>query len=67
MATSMTRKMVTIPPDLEFALDRLKKEQFYNTSKSEMLRYLIQQGLHALDKPVSRPAAQTDGQATTTV
>ena len=51
MATSMKRQMVSLTPDLEAALARLKKEQFYNTSQSEMLRYLIRRGLYAIDFP----------------
>ena len=54
MATSMKRQMVSLTPDLEVALDRLKKEQFYNTSQSEMLRYLIRQGLYSLEFPPVR-------------
>ena len=54
MATSMKRQMVSLTPDLETALDRLKKERFYNTSQSEMLRYLIRRGLYAIDFPPAR-------------
>jgi len=47
MATEMKRLMVSITPDLETELDKLKQEQFYNTTQAEMFRYLIALGLDA--------------------
>lgn len=48
MATYSKRAMVTLRPEWEPELDRLKKEQFYNDTQAEMFRYLISLGLNAL-------------------
>lgn len=45
MSTNLKRMTVTFLPEWDEDLDRLKKEQFYDKSKSELIRYLIQQGL----------------------
>ena len=39
------RMTVTLLPEWEEELNILKKEDFYNTSKSELIRYLIKTGL----------------------
>lgn len=39
------RMTVTILPEWENDFDKLKREKFYNTSKSELIRYLIKTGL----------------------
>ena len=41
---------VTILPEWEEELDILKKEVFYNASKSELIRYLIKTGLNQIKK-----------------
>ena len=48
MATYSKRAMVTLRPEWEPELDRLKKERFYNDTQAEMFRYLISLGLNAL-------------------
>lgn len=50
MATKNIRTTVTLLPEWEKDIDTLKKERFYNKSKSEMLRYLIQLGLDEAKK-----------------
>ena len=47
--------MVTLPTECLPALDKLKKDQFYNESKAEMMRYIIGQGLEAINKGDSHP------------
>ena len=47
MATELKRLTITIPEDLESALDKVKQERFYNDSQSEMIRQLIVAGLEA--------------------
>jgi len=47
MATELKRLTITIPEDLESALDKVKQERFYNDSQSEMIRQLIVAGLKA--------------------
>lgn len=44
------RMTVTILPEWEEELDILKKEVFYNASKSELIRYLIKTGLNQIKK-----------------
>lgn len=39
------RMLITVDSQLETALDALKKEKFYNTTRSEMLRCIIQTAL----------------------
>lgn len=41
MATLKKRAIITLCPEWEPELDKLKKEQFYNSTKAEMFRYLI--------------------------
>ena len=47
MATELKSLTITIPEDLESALDKVKQERFYNDSQSEMIRQLIVAGLKA--------------------
>ncbi len=42
------RMMISLNPEWEPKLNKLKKEKFYNSSKAEMFRYLIKIGLEAL-------------------
>lgn len=49
MSTYVKRAMVTLLPEWGPTLDKLKKEQFYNDSQAEMLRYIIGIGLKSLD------------------
>lgn len=44
------RMTVTLLPEWEEELNILKKEDFYNTSKSELIRYLIKTGLNQIKK-----------------
>lgn len=48
MATYTKRAMVTLRAEWEPALDRLKKECFYNSTQAEMFRYLIALGLESV-------------------
>ena len=50
MGTHLKRTMVTLHPEWEDELNHLKKEHFYNETKSEMFRYIISRGLEALRK-----------------
>lgn len=50
MSTKLSRTTITIPNEWESELRSLKQEQFYDKSKSELLRYLIQQGLEQTRK-----------------
>ena len=45
MATKLKRIMVTLRPEWEDDLLQLKKEKFFNTTKSAMFQYLIALGL----------------------
>lgn len=44
------RYMVHFPPEIVVQLDRAKQTEFYNDSKSEMLRQLILRGLQSKDR-----------------
>ncbi len=46
MSTDMKRFTISITPDIEQGLNKLKKEQFYDKAQSEMVRYLIKLGLN---------------------
>lgn len=48
MTLDSKKVMVTLLPEWEPMLDRLKEEQFYNDTQAEMLRYLIGRGLVSL-------------------
>lgn len=48
MATNLKRFMISVTPSMETDLDLLKKEQFYNNSQAEMLRYVIGLGLASI-------------------
>lgn len=59
MATDMKRLMVSLSPELVPELDKLKKEQFYDASQAEMIRFLIRRGLETVEeteKAVSKTA-----------
>lgn len=47
MATDMKRFTVSIPHDMESGLDALKKEKYYKTTRSEMIRDLLERGLES--------------------
>jgi hypothetical protein len=49
MPTNKKRIMVTIEPEWEPKLDELKRNVFYNTSASAMLRYIMERGLNAIE------------------
>lgn len=49
MSTYVKRAMITLLPEWKPALDKLKKERFYNDSQAEMLRYVIGMGLKSLN------------------
>lgn len=48
MSIYTKRAMVTLLPEWEPVLDKLKKEQFYNDTKAEMFRYIIERGLASI-------------------
>lgn len=50
MSTYNKRTTVTLLPEWESTLNKLKKERFYNKSKSEMIRYIIGLGLVSLEE-----------------
>ena len=48
MALYQKRAMISLRPEWEPELEKLKKEKFYNTTQAEMFRYLIRLGLNSL-------------------
>jgi len=44
------RFTISIPDELKTALDKLKKEEFYDKSQSEMVRQILSLGLAAKEK-----------------
>ena len=48
MGNETKRMTLVIPEDLEQSLDKMKKEYFYNCSRSEMIRTLITEGLNSI-------------------
>lgn len=53
--TKYKRVMVTMRPEWEPELDRLKKDQFYNVTRAEMYRQLIQRGLESVRAETGHP------------
>jgi len=58
MTTLGKRIIVTLRPEWEPELDQLKHDQFYDTSRAEMLRYIISLGLEAINSDSSADQAQ---------
>ena len=50
MSTELKRVTFVITPELEAPLDSIKKELFYNKTKSDMIRELVLAGMRALDE-----------------
>lgn len=49
MSTEFKRFTVSVTPELEKELDRVKKERYYNQPQSQMVRDLIARGLAAIE------------------
>ncbi len=45
----MKRLTLVIPEELDMRLDEMKRDFFYNSSRSEMIRALIAEGLNTLN------------------
>lgn len=50
MTKKAIRTSVTLLPEWEEDIERLKKEKFWDKSKSELIRYLIKLGLEESKK-----------------
>lgn len=48
MATKLKRFTISVTSDIEADLDKIKKEYFYKTTQSEMIRTLITKGLNVI-------------------
>lgn len=48
MATGSKKLTFAITPDMEAPLDSIKREFFYNSTQSEMMRELISAGVRAM-------------------
>lgn len=55
MNTNMKRFSISLTPDLEADLDALKKDKFYNSNKSDMIRFLITLGLEVCKREDNDP------------
>lgn len=42
------RVVLTIPYEWGVILDRIKKDKFFNSSRSDMLRYILSRGLNSI-------------------
>lgn len=54
------RAMVTLLPEWEPVLDKLKQEQFYNDTQAEMFRYIIGRGLASIKGEKAAKGKQCD-------
>ena len=54
MENSLRRLTLVVPEELDVRLDEMKKEVFYNCSRSEMIRALIVEGLNTLDNSTEK-------------
>lgn len=50
MPTNKKRVLVTIEPEWEQKLDDLKRGQFYNTSYSAVIRFVMERGFRAIER-----------------
>ncbi|MFV0412598.1 MAG: hypothetical protein ACK5L3_04900 [Oscillospiraceae bacterium] len=50
MSTKNSRAMISLPPEWEPEILKVKKDIFYNDSQAEMYRHLIRLGLDELIK-----------------
>lgn len=50
MATKLRRLSVSIPAELERALDEVKRSEYYNQTQSKMLLDLIKKGLEVREQ-----------------
>ena len=48
MESKFKRMTFVITSEMEMSLDRMKKEMFYNCSRSEMIRTLVRKGLNVI-------------------
>lgn len=48
MASNHKRITFVVTPEMEPLLDEIKKEKFYNCSRSEMIRALLEAGCNAM-------------------
>ncbi len=48
MATELKRMTFVVTPDMEEALNSIKKEMFYNRTQSDMIRELVTAGVRAI-------------------
>ena len=48
MASKHKRITFVVTPEMEPLLDEIKKEKFYNCSRSEMIRTLLEAGCNAM-------------------
>lgn len=53
MATLMNRVMISIPPDLEKDIQKLKRTEFYDKPYSELYRKAIRLGLDKMAEQCS--------------
>lgn len=60
MSTYSKRAMITLRPEWEPELDKLKRERFYNKTQAEMFRYLISLGLNVLKTEQSRKSSENN-------
>lgn len=50
MATGLKRYTISITPELEDELDKLKQERYYKSTQTAMIRDLIIRGLESVSK-----------------
>ena len=48
MATDMKRFTISVTPEMEKSIEKLKKSEFYNKPYSEMYRYILNAGILAI-------------------
>lgn len=50
MSTEFKRFTISLTPELEHELDRVKQQEYYNRSQSQMVRDLISRGLSLFEQ-----------------
>lgn len=62
MSAYPKRAMITLLPEWESTLDKLKKEQFYNETQATMFRYIIGRGLASLNDEKAAKEEEGEGE-----
>lgn len=64
MATGLKRYTISITPEMEVELDKLKQERYYKSTQTAMIRDLIIRGLESVSKEKAMQAKENQHENT---